>query len=170
MKHFGTTRETYKGAALDHLHPTQDVNQTLAELVVRLSSIQSLISGQAVFRRAFAGKVFSIRRARSRFFPQELFAEPAWDILLLLYGVEPSQERLSISAVCASVDSPPTTVLRWIEKLEEAGLLVRQKHPTDRRVNWLKLSDDCVDRLDRFFDSALSIQVAPGLGKPALHS
>lgn len=138
----------------------------LADLIVKLSAIQSLLVGQPLFRRAFAKKVFSIRRIRSGYFPEELFADPAWDILLLLYGVEQSQERLSVSAVCSSIDTPATTALRWIEKLEHAGMLVRQKHPTDRRVSWLSLSDDCVARLDRFFDAALSIQMSACARRP----
>lgn len=161
MQHIGLLQASEKLTSSDQFLAPDEARSILADLVVRLSAIQSLILGQPVFRRAFAGKVYSIRRLRNRFFPEDLFAEPAWDILLLLYGVEQSQERLSVSAVCASVDAPQTTVLRWIDKLEQAGLLVRQKHPTDGRVSWLGLSTECVSRLDRFFDTALSVQVSP---------
>lgn len=161
MKHIGITQPTTTGAPPDQLESSEDSKSVLADLLVELSAIQSLVNGQPVFRRAFASKVYAIRRTRDRFFPNDLFAEPAWDILLLLYGVEQSQERLSISAVCASVGAPATTVLRWIDKLEMAGLISRQKHPTDRRVSWLQLTRDCISRLDRFFDTALALQVSP---------
>src|SRR3990170_2463004 len=39
------------------------------------------------------------RRNRDRFFDAELFADPAWDILLELYGAELGQHRLSVSSV-----------------------------------------------------------------------
>lgn len=161
MTHIGIAQPTVSLTPDDQPAASEESKRVLADLVVELSAIQSLVTGQSSFRRAFAGKVFSIRRIRSRFFPEDLFAEPAWDILLLLYGVERSQERLSVSAVCASVCAPATTVLRWIEKLEHSGLISRQKHPTDRRVSWLQLTQDCILRLDRFFDSALAIQTSP---------
>jgi len=140
--------------------PSDQTRQILSELIVNLSAIQSLITGQPIFRRSFASKTYSVRRIRSRFFPEDLFADPAWDILLLLYGVEQSRERLSVSAVAASIGTPQTTALRWIEKLEREGMLIRQKHPTDRRVSLLSLSEECVKRMDRFFDSALSVQLS----------
>lgn len=161
MKHIDITQPTKNVTPPDQFEASEDSKRVLADLVVELSAIQSLVNGQPVFRRAFASKVYSIRRTRDRFFPEDLFAEPAWDILLLLYGVEQSQDRLSISAVCASVGAPATTVLRWIDKLEIAGLISRQKHPTDRRVSWLQLTQDCISRLDRFFDSALALQMSP---------
>jgi len=161
MEHIGIARKTVTLTPKDQLAASEESRRVLADLVVELSAIQSLVMGQPLFRRALANKVYATRRTRSRFFPDDLFAEPAWDILLLLYGVEQSQERLSISAVCASVGAPATTVLRWIEKLERAGLISRQKHPTDRRVSWLQLTQDCISRLDRFFDSALALQISP---------
>lgn len=161
MKHIGVAQPTVTLKPNDQLAASEESRRVLADLVVELSAIQSLVMGQPMFRRAFASKVYATRRIRSEFFPDDLFAEPAWDILLLLYGVERSQERLSVSAVCASVGSPATTVLRWIEKLEQAGLISRQKHPTDKRVSWLQLTRDCISRLDRFFDTALALQTSP---------
>jgi DNA-binding MarR family transcriptional regulator len=161
MKQNGRLEHAAALTTAEQLTISEEPRRVLADLVVELSAIQSLISGQVAFRRAFAGKIYATRRIRNRFFPEDLFAEPAWDILLLLYGVEHSPERLSISAVSASVDAPPTTVLRWIEKLEHAGMILRQKHPTDRRISWLRLTPECVSRLDDFFDQALAIQTAP---------
>ena len=161
MTHIGIAQPTVSLTPDDQTAASEESRRVLADLVVELSAIQSLVMGQPMFRRAFASKVYETRRIRSRFFPDDLFSEPAWDILLLLYGVERSQERLSVSAVCASVGAPATTVLRWIEKLEHASLVSRQKHPTDKRVSWLHLTQDCISRLDQFFDSALALQMSP---------
>lgn len=161
MEQIGIAQSTVTLTSKDQRAASEESRRVLADLVVELSAIQSLVMGQPLFRRAFANKVYATRRIRGRFFPDDLFAEPAWDILLLLYGVEQSQERLSVSAVCASVGTPATTVLRWIDKLEHAGLISRQKHPTDRRVSWLQLTQDCIARLDQFFDAALALQMSP---------
>jgi DNA-binding MarR family transcriptional regulator len=161
MKHVGGYQAANSNIVANGELSATDAPELLSNLVIKLGQIQSLITGQPYFRRAFAGKIYAIRRIRSRFFPEDLFAEPAWDILLLLYSVEKSQDLLSVSAVCSRVDAPATTVLRWIEKLEKVGMLMRRKHPTDRHVTHLQLSEECISRLDQFFDSALTIEIGP---------
>src|SRR5688500_5263181 len=62
------------------------------------------------------------RRERSAFFPNRLFADPAWEILLALTLAHARQHRLDITKLCQRVDVPPTTVLRWINAMIEEGL------------------------------------------------
>ena len=107
-------------------------------------------------RAGFADRVYRSRRMRSRYFPEHLFADPAWDILLLLYSLQPSGRQVSISAVCSSAGVPESTGHRWIEKLIQAGLVSREKHPKDRRVNWVRLSDGTVERLNAYFDDLIT--------------
>jgi DNA-binding MarR family transcriptional regulator len=106
-------------------------------------------------RAAFAERVYKLRRLRSKYFPEGLFADPAWDILLLLYSLEQGGKRISISAVCASAGVPVTTGHRWIERLIEAGLVERERHPSDRRMVWLRLSPATVERLDAYLDDMI---------------
>jgi DNA-binding MarR family transcriptional regulator len=80
------------------------------------------------------------RRCRGSFLPEQLFADPAWDILLALALSEARQQRFSISRLCERVDLPATTVLRWITTLVEAGLLVRLDDVNDKRRKYLELS------------------------------
>lgn len=107
-------------------------------------------------RAVFADRVYRSRRMRSRYFPEYLFADPAWDILLLLFSLQPSGKQISISAVCSSAAVPESTGHRWIEKLIEAGMVVREKHPNDRRMNWVRLSDKSVERLSAYFDDLIA--------------
>lgn len=107
-------------------------------------------------RAGFADRVYRGRRLRARYFPEDLFADPAWDILLLLYSLEPSGKQVSISAVCSSAGVPESTGHRWIEKLIQAGLVIREKHPNDRRVNWVRLSDLTLNRLHAYFDELIA--------------
>lgn len=119
------------------------------------SAAHETISDNSATRRSLAKQIYNSRRLRSSFLPQSILAEPGWDILLLLYGVERSQERLGVIGVCASIDAPQTTAYRWIEKLIEAGLVVRTRHPTDGRVSWLSLSKRGTTQLDRYFDRVM---------------
>src|SRR3954449_7806519 len=59
-------------------------------------------------------RIFQARRARGRYFPEELFAEPAWDMLLDLLRRELTGRRLSASDLCLAAGVPGTMALRWI--------------------------------------------------------
>ena len=103
-------------------------------------------------RAAMADRVYKSRRLRDKYFPEALFADPAWDILLLLYSVERSGQKLGVSAACMSAGVPESTGHRWADRLIKEGLAFREKHPSDRRVSWLRLTDGSRDRLDAYFD------------------
>lgn len=85
--------------------------------------------------------VFNSRRLRERYFDSQLFGEPAWDILLLLYISEQSSARMTATSLGELVHTPPTTVARWLNHLEMAELIERQDHPTDRRTVFIKLRE-----------------------------
>src|SRR5690606_24209072 len=63
-----------------------------------------------------------VRRLRDEFLPGDLFADPAWDMLLDLFAARLEQERVSVSSLCIASAVPPTTALRWIRTLTEKGL------------------------------------------------
>lgn len=86
--------------------------------------------------------LISERRRRSSYFPGALFADPAWDILLLLALASARDHRLSVSKICSSVEAPMTTALRWITKLTSQGFLVRRHDPLDRRRRYIELSPE----------------------------
>lgn len=80
------------------------------------------------------------RRDRAHFLDSELFGEPAWDILLDLFTARLLGRRLSVSAVCIGSYVPPTTALRWITVLVDAGLAERELDESDKRRQWISLS------------------------------
>jgi DNA-binding MarR family transcriptional regulator len=80
------------------------------------------------------------RRLRDAFFGQNLFEDPAWDMLLDLYAAHLEGGQVSVSSLCIAAAVAPTTALRWIGKLTGAGLLERQPDPLDRRRAFMALS------------------------------
>jgi hypothetical protein len=84
--------------------------------------------------------VIRARRMRAQFFADELFADPAWDMLLDLFAAQLERRRVSVSSLCIAAAVPPTTALRWIGTLHEAGLFERQADPADRRRAYIGLS------------------------------
>lgn len=82
-----------------------------------------------------------MRRLRAQYFNRVMFAEPAWDMLLLLYLGESLEGRQTIGHLAELVETPLTTVLRWVAYLEKEQLAERRDHPTDRRMVFIELTD-----------------------------
>ena len=91
------------------------------------------------------------RRHRGRYLPSELFAEPAWDILLDLLRAELTGTRVSVSSACIASGVPPSTGLRWLRSLEQQGLVIRRFDSGDARRIFVELSSDTSDALRRYF-------------------
>jgi hypothetical protein len=95
--------------------------------------------------------LISIRRLRDRFFSPDLFADPAWDILLDLAASRLEHRSVSVSSLCIAAAVPPTTALRWIRLMTEQQLLERRADPADARRMFVDLSDHAFDQLCGWF-------------------
>lgn len=95
---------------------------------------------------------YAERRLRDRLFADdELFGEPAWDILLDVASAESKGERLPVTSVCIGACVPGTTALRWIDILERRGLLHREDDRTDARRSFVRLTTEGARKLERYF-------------------
>jgi hypothetical protein len=110
----------------------------------------ALGASSSVTRSDLAKHLYDMRRIRDQFLPPDLFAEPGWDILLLLFWAGETQQRMSVTAVCVSAGVPGTTALRWIQHLVETGMVEKAPHPTDMRVSWLSLSSRAKVAVDAY--------------------
>lgn len=97
-----------------------------------------------------ASAILAERRERYSFFGQHLFADPAWDILLVLTIAECRQRRVTVSQLCERVDVPMTTALRWIANMTDEGLLVRRDDMTDKRRKFIELSPDALRKMIQY--------------------
>lgn len=91
------------------------------------------------------------RRLRARYLDPELFADPAWDMLLALYHAELSQLRVPVTSLCATADVAPTTALRWLSTMTESGLFTRRSDPTDGRRVFVELTPATSEAMRRYF-------------------
>ncbi len=96
-------------------------------------------------------RIIQQRQLRARFFDGDLFADPAWDMLLDLTAARVEHVRVSVTSLCIASGVPPTTALRWITQLSEAGLFERKEDDTDRRRAFIQLTERAVDAMARFF-------------------
>ena len=95
--------------------------------------------------------VIRARRLRARYFAEELFADPAWDMLLDLLQAELAQHRVPVSSLCIAAAVPATTALRWIKSMTDAGLFVRRADPHDGRRVFVELSPGASDNMRHYF-------------------
>jgi DNA-binding MarR family transcriptional regulator len=95
--------------------------------------------------------VIRARRLRERYFNADLFADPAWDMLLDLLQSEIAQHRVPVSSLCIAAAVPATTALRWIKSLSDAGLFVRRPDPHDGRRVFIELAPSASRALRLYF-------------------
>jgi DNA-binding transcriptional ArsR family regulator len=107
-----------------------------------------------VCRPTNAGQIRQAIRERHRrgsYFPEMLFREVGWDVLLELFATELEKRQISKTAIAAAIGAPHTTVLRWLAVLGEAGLIKEEPDRHDRRRAWVKLTTDGYRRMDGYF-------------------
>lgn len=91
------------------------------------------------------------RRMREQFFPTDLFADPAWDMLLDLYAARLEGRSVAVSSLCIAAAVPATTALRWIKTMTDTGLFERHADPRDGRRIFIGLSDKAAQAMERYF-------------------
>ena len=95
--------------------------------------------------------VIRARRLRSRYFAQDLFADPAWDMLLDLLQAEIAQLRVPVSSLCIAAAVPATTALRWLKTMVSQGIFIRRADPHDGRRVFVELAPEASQALRRYF-------------------
>jgi hypothetical protein len=108
------------------------------------------------------------RQQRARYFDVELFADPAWDMLLDLTAARAEHKRVSVTSLCIASGVPPTTALRWISQLTRAGLFERVEDTLDRRRAFIGLTDQAADGMGRYFAAIGATTLTSASGANAL--
>jgi len=123
------------------------VSQSLEKLAERPRRLEELVPSRT--RAASLAKQIRLARtARNAILNDNLFAEPAWDILLSLYVAMHEGYRMNVSAVCNESGVGDTTALRWIDRLIEIGLVRRHRNPLDNRSSFVELADEGMRKMD----------------------
>ncbi|HEU0065849.1 MAG TPA: hypothetical protein VFQ57_01275 [Sphingomonas sp.] len=96
--------------------------------------------GPAPMGAAQVRRVIRARRLRTQFFDARLVEDPGWDMLLDLFAASLEGVQVSVSSLCIAAAVAPTTALRWITRMVDAGLLTRAADSEDRRRAFLTLT------------------------------
>ena len=105
--------------------------------LVGVDDDQPADAGLAVRTRCY----LRARRLREGLFPERIFADPAWDMLLDLYACRLEGTQVCVSNACIAARVPHSTALRWLDRLEESGLVERRPDPADNRRIYVELTE-----------------------------
>lgn len=105
--------------------------------VERRRSSPDFVSGSEL--RRLATGLYRARLHRDQYFKTQRLSDVAWNMLLFAYTFK---GRLSVTSLCHSSLSVPTTALRWITRLTEDGLIKRISCTRDFRVTYLHLTEE----------------------------
>lgn len=116
------------------------------------------LSESAGLRGEDAGRFWTRRligfcTARQSFFPDGLFSDPAWDMLLDLTHAHLSGKRVSVSSLCIASRVPATTALRRISDLVSEGLATRVRDEADGRRVFVELTEDGFSRMTAYIEN-----------------
>jgi DNA-binding MarR family transcriptional regulator len=95
--------------------------------------------------------LINARNLRQRFMPSDLFADPAWDMLLELYRAEIAHQRIAVSSLCIAANVPATTALRYIKTMVREGMLIREPDRFDGRRIYVSLAPEISRALGSYF-------------------
>jgi len=91
------------------------------------------------------------RRLRAQYFSGDLFADPAWDMMLHLFYAELLFRPVTVTRLSLASAVPNTTAIRWINTLMEKGLMIRRADPLDGRRVFVELTPAASKALRSYF-------------------
>jgi len=97
------------------------------------------------------------RRLRERFLSADLFADPAWDMLLDLTAARLEGRQVSVSSLCIAAAVPTTTALRWIKLLIDRGMVDRMSDPSDARRAFIALAPATAAAMELCTEAVLNL-------------
>ena len=121
-----------------------------ARLALQPEPIAGARSGAFLVDEGKVRRVLAARRIRERQLGQDLFADPAWDLLLEAFAAELGQKRISVSQLCLATNVPEAVAIRWIKKLVEDGWFSRPQ-PSGKRAS-IELTPEGSLKLRRYFE------------------
>jgi CheY-like chemotaxis protein len=155
MRYLAARRTTADGASMSNF------SQQLARLVSVLEgkTLEPKLDNKLTDKEigTTLRTIIASRGLRGRFFPSQLFADPAWDILLDLTRAKLDGQLVSVSSVCIAASVPMSTALRWVRQMTDAGLLRRWTDPKDRRRDLIALTDSTATHMRDYLSSVNAV-------------
>ena len=109
-------------------------------------------AGAAILARRY----LAARRRRGEMVGYDLFADPAWDMLLDLFAAKVEGRRVSVSSACIASCCPTSTAIFWIRKLQTSGLIERRPDARDRRRTHVEITPAASTAIEQWLQTAFA--------------
>lgn len=151
-----------------HIPPDRNLpSQEAVDLVVALQRClnnfharkeePAILDGESDGQLAALARYVEARRVRAMLFGQNLFSDPGWDILLLLYQGELEGRALTLEQLSEMLRLSLNIVVGQVGVMERRGLLMEHRSsPNSRRRCALRLSPLAVDAMASWLSLAFS--------------
>jgi DNA-binding MarR family transcriptional regulator len=121
--------------------------------------------GDALWRKKHSGDdllcraqlILICRSRRSNIFDPGLFGESAWNALLALYADEKTGVPVTVARLAGLIGARPASFDRWIDYLEELGLVIREPQAHAAQPDFVRLSDRGRTDLERYLSDTLNL-------------
>jgi len=97
---------------------------------------------------ALARRIYAAAIERDRTFPEAVFDQPAWSIMLDLYIAHHEKRLVNMFGASIGARVPQSTAHRWLENLEEGGLVARRPGTFNDRDVMVALTPDAIARME----------------------
>lgn len=150
-----------------HIPPERTApNQEAVDLVVALQRCltsfharkdePAILDGEGSEQLPALARYVEGRRVRATLFGQNLFIDPAWDILLLLYQAELEGGALTLEQLSETSRLSLNMVVGQVGVMERRGLLDEHRtSPNSRRRRAIRLSPLAIDAMASWVSLAL---------------
>lgn len=130
----------------------------LSEHVERLPNGDQPLSITPNMLRAWLRQEIKSRRTREQLLPADLFADPAWDMLLELTLARLESRQMPVSSLSLAAAVPTTTGLRWVKTLLDRGIVERVPDPEDGRRHHVTLVDETFETMISFLRKRMRME------------
>ena len=110
-------------------------------------------AGDRTAVRAWAERLYAERRRRDALFPDELFGEPAWDLLLAMFIAREKGQAMILCRAYRAACVSDTTGRRLLDRMEGDGLITRRRAPRSRKMRVVELTETATEQLVTYLAS-----------------
>jgi DNA-binding MarR family transcriptional regulator len=90
--------------------------------------------------RQLARRLLRLRQERRRHFAPVDVTGPAWDLVLVLFGLPGEERDLCVGDLAMRASIPRTTTVRWVRQLDKHGFVSLFDDSKDKRAVRVKLT------------------------------
>ncbi|MFD1106234.1 ArsR family transcriptional regulator [Sphingobium olei] len=147
----------------DRALPSQEAVDLVVALQRCLTSFHARVEGPAILdgeaeeQRALLSRYMEARRMRAMLLGQDLFSDPAWDILLALFQAELEGGDMTLEQLSETLRLSLSVVVGQVGAMERRGLLVENRtSPNSRRRRAVRLSPLATDAMASWMSLAFA--------------